>query len=617
MPKTKQTRSDDPATRYANRVVNGDIIAGPHVRAQCRRHLDDLSRSDLSWQPDIAAAVETWISDVLRHPTGVARGQPFHLLPWQQFIHYSIFGWHKQDGSRRFHTAYIETGKGSGKSPLAAAYLLVMLAFDGRQYGQESTRGAQCYLLARDFQQGLVPMRYAEEFIRASPSRKIRRKLRVMGGTKPDRIVYREALARAELVSGKVEGKGASGPLPSFVLVEEYHEHESSDMRDRLWQGRKSVQNPLQLIITNAGVMLNKEGATPCYEEHQYATSVANGEVEDDEYFAYICALDDGDEKMLFDDERENDVDMKTNPSLPLLPGQEYIDSERKSAIGRPSYQSQVKRFIYCRWVHAASPWLSDEALAGAWIDALPDDDFLAECTLYLAADLSITDDLTSVAGYFYHDPTKTGYLSVKSWLPAEGLKERSAREQVKYDEWVKSGDIEAIPGPVINLAYIAAHIRAQRDKHRVEHLAFDAYRMNVLEMDLRAVGIKTTKIPKYAGPGPERRLLIVPHRQGMVAGPSEVVTDKNPRLYMPLSMDLFERDLLDGKLKLVRNAPLNMAIHGAMVRQNPSGDRMLDKKASQTKIDPAVAGVMAVGGRQMVEAQRSTLLEVAQDAAA
>src|SRR4051794_21469603 len=41
------------------------------------------------------------------------------VLAWQQFIVGSLFGWKGPDGLRRFPTAYIEVGKGNGKSPTA------------------------------------------------------------------------------------------------------------------------------------------------------------------------------------------------------------------------------------------------------------------------------------------------------------------------------------------------------------------------------------------------------------------------------------------------------------------------------------------------------------------
>ena len=33
----------DPATTYAQQVVGGFVPAGPHVRAQCARHIRDLA----------------------------------------------------------------------------------------------------------------------------------------------------------------------------------------------------------------------------------------------------------------------------------------------------------------------------------------------------------------------------------------------------------------------------------------------------------------------------------------------------------------------------------------------------------------------------------------------
>jgi phage terminase large subunit-like protein len=42
---TQQTvTSPDPVERYALRVRNGELVAGPLVRLACKRHLDDLER---------------------------------------------------------------------------------------------------------------------------------------------------------------------------------------------------------------------------------------------------------------------------------------------------------------------------------------------------------------------------------------------------------------------------------------------------------------------------------------------------------------------------------------------------------------------------------------------
>ncbi|WLA44975.1 hypothetical protein QIH80_23845 [Bradyrhizobium elkanii] len=49
--KTKTPRAPtlrpDPATAYALAVGAGKIVAGPHVRAACKRHLQDLETAEV------------------------------------------------------------------------------------------------------------------------------------------------------------------------------------------------------------------------------------------------------------------------------------------------------------------------------------------------------------------------------------------------------------------------------------------------------------------------------------------------------------------------------------------------------------------------------------------
>lgn len=61
-----------------------------------------------------------FFAKVLKLNDGEHEGKPFILLPWQCFVIGSIFGWIIEDGTRRFSMVYVESGKGSGKSPLAS-----------------------------------------------------------------------------------------------------------------------------------------------------------------------------------------------------------------------------------------------------------------------------------------------------------------------------------------------------------------------------------------------------------------------------------------------------------------------------------------------------------------
>ena len=63
----------------------------------------------------------------LKHTKGDFYKKPFRLLPWQETVIRDLFGIVKQDGTRQFRTAYVETAKKSGKTELAAAVALYLL----------------------------------------------------------------------------------------------------------------------------------------------------------------------------------------------------------------------------------------------------------------------------------------------------------------------------------------------------------------------------------------------------------------------------------------------------------------------------------------------------------
>jgi phage terminase large subunit-like protein len=108
------------------------IVAGPLVRLACERHLRDREVAARTgghpggWWFDDGAAdfIIQYFETVLRLPDmkDVETGDhlPFLLEPAQDFMVGSIFGWKGRDGYRRFREAYIEIGKGNGKTPLFA-----------------------------------------------------------------------------------------------------------------------------------------------------------------------------------------------------------------------------------------------------------------------------------------------------------------------------------------------------------------------------------------------------------------------------------------------------------------------------------------------------------------
>lgn len=114
------TDPSHPTHKYALDVVSGKIVAGPHVRAACKRHLDDLktapSRGFYFSAEKADYAIEFFPTVLELASEDHPQGFPFDLEPVGQFMVGSLFGWVNEAGFRRFRTAYIEMGKGNAKA---------------------------------------------------------------------------------------------------------------------------------------------------------------------------------------------------------------------------------------------------------------------------------------------------------------------------------------------------------------------------------------------------------------------------------------------------------------------------------------------------------------------
>ena len=87
-PPKKKAPPLDRVTAFATDVLAGEIIAGPHVRNACARHLRDLKDADgrgLVWSAELAAERIAFFEEVLCLNGGDFEGKPF-TEPSQQMV---------------------------------------------------------------------------------------------------------------------------------------------------------------------------------------------------------------------------------------------------------------------------------------------------------------------------------------------------------------------------------------------------------------------------------------------------------------------------------------------------------------------------------------------------
>ncbi|WP_288379823.1 terminase large subunit [uncultured Massilia sp.] len=556
MTTTRKTRSAatsaDPVTQYAQEVVDGTRIAGPHVRAQCRRHLDDLVRGHergLVWDLPAALKAIGFYQDVLKLNGGDFEGKPFLLLPWQKFVVGSIFGWKTDDGYRRFRTVYVETAKGSGKSPLAAGVGMKGLVADGEPR-------AEIYAAATKKDQAMILFRDAVAMHDQSPE--LKKRLTKSGvGEKAWNLAY---LQNGSFFRPISSDDGQSGPRPHMALVDEFHEHKTAAVLEMMLAGTKSRRQALIFIITNSGASKK----VPCWGYHEYGAKVAAQEIENDSFFAYICALDEGDDPF-----ESEECWPKANPSLQdaNLPGYAYIRKQVTDARGLPSKEAIVRRLNFCQWTDAESPWISHEV----WkeVQLAYDVEDLRGRRAIAALDLASTTDLTGLV--FLVEPVEEDEpwkLVAFPYLPDADLERRAKQDMVPYVEWKAQGLLHTTPGKAISKRIILQKLSAMCDFFDVIGCAYDRWRMEDLIQMAADDGITLPPM--------------IPFGQGY--------KDMSP------AIEQFETMLLNGELAHNGHKVLTMCAGNAVTDQDAAGNRKLDKEKATGRIDLIVAGVMCAG---------------------
>lgn len=614
--KTPLTNSSTDRTKeYAEAVVSGSIVAGPHVRNACRRHLKDLEdghERGLHFDHEAAERAFGFFEEVLRLSEGQFEGLPFTLHPSQAFIVGSIFGWKRADGTRRFRRAYIEQGKGNGKSPMAGGIGLYGMTADGEA-------GAQIYSAAAKRDQAAILFADAVKMVRQSPA--LAKRIEFSGGPGREYNMAHHASGSFFRPVSRDTGKSGSGPRPYFVLADEVHELPDGKILEMLERGFKFRRQPLLFMITNSGSDRN----SVAWHEHEWAVKVAAGHEDavtdptfigrplDDELFSYVCALDEGDDPL-------NDPSCwpKANPLLGVTITEEYLASVVAQAKNIPSKQNNILRLHFCVWTDSDVAWMSREVVEPLLADFDPVVEHKGK-DVFLGLDLSQSRDLTAL-GCVVHTGDKevevrdkdgtlrkarkpTFDVWIEAWTPGDTMQERSERDKIPYPVWAKQGFIHAPPGENINYLHVAQTLVDYDRDYNVRMVAYDRYAFRRFEEDAKQLNLS---------------LNFVEHPQGGTkkAKPTDEMIESAKRegkqaegLWFPGSLRLLEDAMLEGRVRFRRNPALISAIMSAVVEKDKWDNAWLSKQKSTNKIDPIVAVVMAFGAAHSVPVKKQKLV--------
>ena len=540
------------AHQYALDVIQGKQVASKYTLKACQRYLKDLDTAEergLEFRPKTAQAYITFFKKAIRHTVGEWDGQPFDPLPWQQFILWNLYGWFREDGTRRFNYAYITVARKNGKTTLMAGCALAALFFD-----QE--KAAEVYFAATKKDQAKIGFDEAQRMVSISPP--LRKHLRA---GKHD-IKAPTLSARCTYLSS--ERDTLDGLNIHFAGIDEYHAHPTDGVANVLRSGMQARRNPLHLTITTAG--FNRE--SPCYEMQKTCKEILDGVKHDDAQFALIYELDED------DDWTDSSTWIKANPSLGVALRPQLLESQLQQAINLGgSREVEFKTKHLNKWVTASKTWIQDEI----WSANERQEDLTGRIC-WGGLDLASVSDMTALVMVY---PDGEGYhVRGHYFMPSDTIDNILDRDPGHiYRTFLDLPNFHVTDGNVTDYAAIRRLVSGVMNRpdgqevdgsslmhnYQIEKIAFDRYNSTQIAIDLVDDGVPLT-----------------PFGQGFVS--------------MSSPTKQLEVLVRTGKVWHDGDPVLRWALGNVELKMDPAGNIKADKQKSGGKIDPIVAMVMGIG---------------------
>lgn len=488
MPAKTRTASSAPplehaaqAEWYARGVISKAIPAGRFVRKAAQRHLDDLKKSEKKgyqyrFDPDKGARVCRFI-ELLPHTKGrwASKKELIKLQPWQCFLVVVLFGWlNKATGRRRFRMVYWEIPRKNGKSILAAAIGLYMLAADG-EFGAEVYSGATTEKQAWEvFKPAKLMMQRSEEF---------RARLGVEVNAK---VLVRESDASK---FEPVIGNPGDGSSPSCAIIDEFHEHDTPALLDTMETGILAREQPLILIITTAG----KNLASPCYDKRDEVVKMLEGTLPNENMFGVIFGIDPE------DDWADPKSLIKANPNFGVSVDAEILQAQQRQALLNPLAQNKFKTKHLNVWTSVMAGVMNMQQ----WQlckDPLLDEDELADEDCWIALDLASKSDLCSAQRIYRRmsHGLPHYYLFGRYWLP-EAAVEEPGPNAAHYAKWVKQGLLTQTDGATVDFDAITEQVIEDCKRINPREVVYDPFNATQMSQALMREGIEVVEFIQNA----------------------------------------------------------------------------------------------------------------------
>lgn len=451
-----------------------DRPIGKLERLCYERHERDLALSlrpeghpkGFRFDPEEGERIVIFLERYCRHSKGEWAGQPIILAEWQKRALRIAFGWLRPDGSRRFRELWFEIARKNGKTLLAAGIGLYLLVADDEP-------GAEVYVTATTKKQALICHKAARQMVQASPA--LAKRIKVPKAESAN-LVYKKLGGKMEILSS--DWGSQDGLNPSGDIRDEVHEWKAEELAAKLDTAVGARRQPLTVKITTAGVY---DPEAIGWKDHDYATQILEGTLEDDEVFAFIAAIDEGDDwadtvcrAASPDHSHPSCVLRKANPNLGVSPKIEFLNGEIEQALRRADKVNDVLRYYENRWTQQVERWLDVDR----WLETERRGPPLTEQELeglpcVGGLDLADKIDMCAFVLIFQREGGRLD-LVCRFWLPRERAMEQAKLGRKHLLDWMNQGWITGTDGDVVDHQFIRREINELRDRFAIGEIGYD-----------------------------------------------------------------------------------------------------------------------------------------------
>ena len=417
-------------------------------------------------------------------------GQPFLLLDWQKEAVRDFYGNLLDNGCRQYQYLYLEIPKKNGKSELAAALGLYQTFADGTQYGE-------VYCCAADKANAGIIFNAALSMLEQCPALKKRAKIRESTKEILDTVSH----TRMKVLSAEAYSK--HGYKPSCVIFDELHAQPNRDLWDIMTFGSGSARKqPVYIVLTTAGD--DPDRGSIGWEIHEKARHIieyrdgnTEGHYDNPLWLPYIYGMPDDPDECAVLDIYDEDLWYRCNPSLGKTIQVETLRNEARDARESEASERLFRWLRLNQWIATKSVgWLPLTIYDKSQKDGLREKMVGKKC--YGGLDLSSTTDLTAFVLLF---PPQVGLTEWAvlfwPWITEEGMRERSQRDHVDFEAWVKAGHVYATPGDCVDFDFVEAEIVRASHTYDLRYVGTDPHLSRSLTQRLEKDGINTIEIPQ------------------------------------------------------------------------------------------------------------------------